>query len=132
MDLAALKAELLAGHPVTGPYSADDAVAADQLNAVNRQPDRETLSGGMIAASVVRSELAGLTAAADRDYVRTLMQAGEMPLTQTLKQELGAIFGAGSQTRANLIALLKRTGSRAEELGLGTVTPSHVADARRL
>jgi len=55
-----------------------------------------------------------------------------LPLTVTVKQELGAIFPAGSQTRTNLIALLKRDGSRADELGLGHVTPSHVADARRL
>ena len=34
-DYAALQAELLAGHPVTGAYSVDDATAADELNALN-------------------------------------------------------------------------------------------------
>jgi len=36
MNLAALQAELLAGHPDTGPYNANDALAAAELNVVNR------------------------------------------------------------------------------------------------
>lgn len=36
MDYIALAAELTAGHPDTGAYNADDALAAGQLNAVNR------------------------------------------------------------------------------------------------
>jgi hypothetical protein len=36
IDYAALQAELLAGHPTTGPYNADDAIAASELNALNR------------------------------------------------------------------------------------------------
>lgn len=36
MDYTALAAELLAGHPVTGAYNADDDLAAAELNAVNR------------------------------------------------------------------------------------------------
>lgn len=131
MDLQVLKNELTAGHPGTGAYSANDATAADQLNARNRQPDRESLTGGMLAASIVRAELAALSNA-DQNYVRALLPCGDMPLTATLKTELGNIFGAATQTRANLLALLKRPGSRAEELGLGTVSPSNVADARRL
>jgi len=35
MDYEALKTELDAGHPVTGAYDADDALAAGELNAVN-------------------------------------------------------------------------------------------------
>lgn len=132
MNLQALKSELTTD-PLGRNYAGmGDEAAAVSLNAADRQPDQETLTGGMIAASVVRSELAALSAAADRDYVRTLMQAGEMPLTATLKSELGAIFGAGTGTRSNLLALLKRPGSRAEELGLGHVTASDVANARRL
>lgn len=36
LDYQALKDELTAGHPDTGAYNADDALAADQLNALNR------------------------------------------------------------------------------------------------
>jgi hypothetical protein len=35
-DLAKLHDELIIGHPVTGPYSADAATAAAEINAVNR------------------------------------------------------------------------------------------------
>ena len=131
MDLQALKTELLAGHPGTGPYSANDETAAGQLNATNRQPNRETLDSGLLVASIVRSELTAL-AAADKEYLRLVAMAQSLPLTATVKAELGAIFPNGSTTRTNLLALLKRPGSRAEELGLGFVTASNVADARRL
>lgn len=36
MDIVALKAELDAGHPISGPYNADDATAAAELNVLNR------------------------------------------------------------------------------------------------
>ncbi len=36
MNIAALKAELIAGHPNTGAYNVDAVFAMDQLNAVNR------------------------------------------------------------------------------------------------
>ena len=36
LDYAGLQAELLAGHPDTGAYDADDALAAGELNALNR------------------------------------------------------------------------------------------------
>ena len=131
MDLAELKEELLAGHPDTGAYSADDVTAAKQLNAPNRQPDRDSLSGGEIAASIVLAEMGALPAG-KQEYVKALISCDSMPLTANLKSQLALVFDAGSASRANLLALVKRTGSRAEELGFGTVTPSHVADARRL
>jgi len=39
MDLAALATELASGHPDTGAYNADDALAAGELNALNRPAD---------------------------------------------------------------------------------------------
>jgi hypothetical protein len=132
MDLAALKTELLAGHPATGPYSADDEMAANQINAPNRTPNREMTDAGTLIASIVRAEYDSLQAAPKAYLNAVLSVAGSIPLTTTFKQNLGAIFAAGTQTRANFLALQNRTGSRAEELGFGVVNPSHVADARRL
>ena len=45
MGLAELKAELTAGHPDTGAYNANHALAADELNAINREalPDTQAL-----------------------------------------------------------------------------------------
>ena len=131
MDLLALKNELTTDPLGRGYSGMTDEAAADSLNTPNRQPDREALDSGLLVASIVRSEYDALAAAA-KDYLRLVALAQSLPLTVTLKGELGAIFGPGTQTRANLLALLKRSGSRAEELGLGFVTPSHVAGARRL
>lgn len=131
MDLVALKAELTTD-PLSRGYAAmSDEQAATNLNTPNRNPNRETLDSGLLIASIVRSEYVALTAN-EKDYVRLIAMAQSLPLTQNLKSELGAVFGANTQTRANLLALMVRPGSRAEELGLGAVTPSDVADARRL
>jgi hypothetical protein len=43
-DLYAIQAELLAGHPDTGPYSADDQTATDELNAFNRNAEAGVLA----------------------------------------------------------------------------------------
>lgn len=131
MDLQVLKTELTTDPLGRGYAGMSDEQAATSLNTANRQPFRETLTGGMIAASVVLSELAALTPE-NQNYVIALFGAGEMPLTDNLKSELSAVFPNPSNTRTNLIALLKRPGSRAEELRLGTVTTSNVADAKRL
>lgn len=54
MDIAALAAELTAGHPDTGAYNADSSLAADQLNTVNRTRNLSSLSGdAMFAATTV-------------------------------------------------------------------------------
>jgi hypothetical protein len=131
MDLAALKNELTTD-PLLRNYAAmTDEQAADSLNLRNRQPDAETLSSGAFVASLVSAEY-DLLSNGKKDYCRLIAMAGSLPITAQLKTELAGIFAAGTQTRANLLAAVKRTGSRAEELGLGRVTPSDVANARRL
>lgn len=109
-----------------------DEEAAVSLSTPNRQADRETLDAGLLIASIVSAEYVALTAT-QKDYVRLVAMAQTLPLTANLKAELAAIFGAGTQTRANLVALMKRPGSRADELKLGGhPTPSDVANAKRL
>lgn len=127
MDLAKLKTELQ--KPAYIGKSHDEM--AEMLKAQVSTVDRETLTGGMLVASIVRSEFNALSAA-DRQYVQTVAMADDIPLTGTLKTELGAVFPAGSQTRVNLIALLKRTGTLAEALGFGgQPTTSDIANALR-
>jgi len=101
------------------------------LSIENRQADRETLDAGLLVASIVRTEHGALTAN-DKDYVRLIAAAQSMPLTANLKTQLGGVFGAGTTTRANLLALMKRPGSRTDELGLPRATTSDVADALKL
>lgn len=131
MNLQTLKTELASDPLDRGYDSMDDVSAAESLNTEDRQADRESLDTGLLVASLVDTEYVGLGAVA-KDYLALLASAQSVPLTATVKTNLGRLFPAGSETRANLIALLKRPGSRADELGLGRVTPSHVADARRL
>ena len=59
MDIVALAAELTAGHPVTGAYNADDALAAGELNAVNRTRSRDTVTGSEILIVLPQSYLTG-------------------------------------------------------------------------
>ena len=127
MDLAKLKTEI-----ADAKYSGmGDEQIADAINAATAQVDREVLTGGEIAACVVVSELLSLPAAVQQ-YVVGLFGAASIPLTTRFKQQIGGVFGAGTTTRANLIALNKRTGTRGEEIGLGRVTPSNVAEARKV
>lgn len=131
MDLVALKTELDTD-PLGRGYSAmTDEQAADSLNAPVRDVDRVEFSGGMLAACITPADWTALSNGG-KEAVKLYCAAGPMPMTSNLKAVLAGLFGAGTQTRTNLIALMKRGGSRAEELGLGRVTPSNVADARRL
>ena len=131
MDLQALKTELTTD-PLARNYSAmADEAAANSLNVRDRQANRDTLDSGSLIAAIVRSEY-GVLLAPDKDYLRLIALATSIPLTATVRNELAAMFPANSTTRANLIALLKQQASRGEELGIGFVTPSDVADARRI
>lgn len=131
MDLQALKTEITAD-PLARGYSAmTDEQVAESLNKEDRQPNRDTLDSGRFVGSIVAADYAALTAD-QRDRVRLLATPALLFVSTHIRQELGGMFPANSPTRANLIAALKRSGSRGEELGLGRVTPSNVADARRL
>jgi hypothetical protein len=131
VDLVALKAELTNDPLGRGYASMDDEAAANALRVNDRMANRDTLDGGLLVASIVMSEYTALTAN-QKDYLRLLAMSQTLPLTATVKTELGSIFPAGSATRANFLALLKRPGSRADELNLGgNPTPSDVAKARR-
>ena len=131
MDLAALKTELTTDPLGRGYAAMSDVEASESLNTRNRQPNRESLTGGEIASAVDAGELIAL-GTSQENYVMSLFGCDSIPVTQNFKQNLAGLFGAATETRANLLAIFQRTGSRAEELGLGNVTPSHVADARRL
>jgi hypothetical protein len=131
MDLQALKTELTTD-PLNRGYAAlNDEQAAESLNKQDRQPNRETLDSGRFVGSIVATDYAGLTAD-QRDRVRLLATPPLLYVSPHIRQELRDMFPANSATRTNIRAALMQTGSRAEELGLGRVTPSDVADARRL
>ena len=129
MDIPKLKAELAAGHPDTGAYSADDEVATAQLNEPNRKRPRSSLSGNQMFTATDPANFAALT-----DLKRALWiswcNTDRNPYNAANVAFVQYIFGAGSQTITNLAAIRGETVSRAVELGLGLVYPGHIQNAR--
>ena len=135
-----LKAELQAGHPVTGAYSDDATTAAAQLNEPNIDSLRPLTNGELMAWGALGPR-ANIQDSADSGprKVRAialsaldLLRSGE-PLDLTKYSGLvAALIGAGVITQAEsdqLTALSAITISRAQQLGL-TVTPGEVERAR--
>ena len=132
-QLTALKSEIQTDPVALGYTGKSHEDIADLINRpVRAGLFRESISAGMIVASVVKSEFLLLTANDRLYFVDVLLKGGDnIPVTSTLRTEFAALFGAGSQTRANLTALIRRQGSRVEELSLPRVITSDVADALR-
>ena len=132
MDYTALKAELDAGHPDTGAYDADNQIAADQINAVNRTVNRSPVTG---------DEMYNVTDSAEFDALTDAKKDRWVMFTRSTVIDLQAgpnqamvnhIFGNPSASRTAMIALSTETVSRATELGLGFVKAGHVQDARAI
>ena len=130
MNLNVLKTELQAGHPGTGAYDADSAIAAAQLNAVNHTKNRTFVSPAEMQASVVGADFVALSAVAQRAWLAILSDDVDPTNANTITQ-VEAIWPAGA-TRTNLIALQTEPGSRAEELGFGRVSAGDIERARAL
>ncbi len=130
MNLDALRAELAAGHPDTGPYDADDALAAGQLNAVNRTRNVESVTGQQIFEAVVPADYNALLAD-QRQLLGVIIGMGTILVNGTnTKAALTAMFGSGTGTRTNLAALQTEQVSRAVEQKLGRVRAGDVERAR--
>lgn len=130
MDLVALKNEIT-NDPAGIGYAAagDDHVAiAKLLNKPGRSIDRETLTSGELVSCLDQTEFTSLSAP-QKAYLNLFVTAGNVPMTQDVRQALRGMFTAGSKTRGNINAATRRDASRAEELGFSRVTESDVADA---
>jgi len=140
MDLAALKAELLAdplglGYAPLLAHGADSSLA-DLLNAVRPSIDinRGVIPSYEIVNATTPTEWTALSTTEKQRY-QTLTGAGQVDSgNANVRAAFQAMFAAGTATRTALTALLTRKGSRAEQLfGAGAaVTAEHVSDARRL
>ncbi len=108
----------LAPHVAAG----SDATIAEILNQVRVavQIDRETIPAHEIFEAIVPAEWASLTAQ-EKQRVQTILSMGQVNLKgANTRAALAAAFGAGTTTRANLLALQKRAGSVMErEFGAG-------------
>lgn len=130
MDIDALKAELLAGHPDTGAYDADDAVAAGELNAVNRTVNKASMTGSEIINALDKTEYLALSDA-DKDKVWQVCHLGTVNPFGVEADLFIDIFGTPSDSITALQAARVDAVSRAVELGLGLVRAGHVEEARR-
>ena len=130
----ALQAELLAGHPISGAYDADDQLAADQINALDVTRIRANMTGAQIIEATDTAEYAALTDPKKSQFLAFV--AGN----ETINPESGGIaqeilvdiFGGGSATITALSALRQETISRATELDFGLVIIGDIQNARAL
>ena len=128
----ALIAELFSD-PLARGYAAMSAKdAAASLNAKNRQRNRDLVPVSDILDAIAWSEY-DAASAAHKARLNLIMARDRVNANSAnVKQAFLDAFAAGSATRAALIALLVETVSRATELGLSTVTPGVVEEARRI
>ena len=127
MDIYALWAELQS----TIYAGKSDAEAADLLNSKKIIVARDTATASEGFECIVPAEWAAATAQ-EKQRVSMVLGMGSVALRGiNTRAALAAAFGVSSATRANILALLTIKISRANELGLGTVDPVHVWQARR-
>lgn len=132
MDYVKLKSEITTDPAALGYAGKTDQQIADLLNslATGRTIARSVIPAHEIIEATVPGEWALLLATEKQRY-QTIVAAGQVNLKgPNTRAMLGAMFGAGTQTRANLIALQSVAVSRAQESDLGRVEPGHVAKAR--
>ena len=129
MDYVALKAELTAD-PLSRGYSGmSDSAAAADLNTVYRTRPKDTMTGSEILQAINKTEFTALTAA-NKQLVWDLLHLGTLNPFGVEAALFVDAFGGGSATIAALAAARVDDVSRGEELGLGTVYPGDIENAR--
>lgn len=151
MDLAALKSEIETDPEGIGYAGKSHAAIAGLLNAATRDGWRDVTVGEVAGYALLNLAWPGIEAAAEsqdsnvRAVARSALELMTNPAIQTVELSkadkraaftalLDVLVAASAITadhKAGVLALAAATVSRAAELGLGAVTPSHVADALR-
>lgn len=152
MSLQALRAELDAGHPVTGSYSPDATIAADQINAVNRSRLVPIGSSELLAWSaqfsasdrprnlkIAEGKSSAIEAIAAICVVaESMINRDSTSLDLNLSDRsamLDALVAGGvlsDADKTSLYDLATEPISRATELGLGNIRPGTIEQARAL
>lgn len=107
-----------------------DQEVADDMLAEYRSISVGSILGEEIVAALVPSEVNALTVVQQRNLWGVIGAGSVKPDDAEVKNFFADLFGAGTTTRANLLALATRLVSRAAELGV-RVGPGLVAEARR-
>lgn len=142
-DLQAIKTELTNDPKtlgLTAPPAIDDTGNADKLNDRDGGLliDRTAIPTHEIFVQIDRDEYAAL-AAADREWLAGVSASGTVNPKDggEVREGLLQLFGAGTETRTNLLAILQEAASRIQQMheeGListdQNITASDVANAR--
>ena len=129
--MSALSEEIANDTLVRGYSGMTDAQVADSLvNTIDRPITKQFLSGSDIFNATDDAEYAALTAVEQTSWDALCGIDSIDTLSGVAKSREAAIFGPGTQTRTNLLAIRSSTVSRAEELGLGSVNEGDVKQAR--
>ena len=128
MDYQVLKTEIA----LPAYVAMTDVEIAASINTVNITRARATLSGSEILNATDSGEFTGLTDAQKSSWL-AVCGVDEINTSTGIAKSLEAtLFGAGTTTRANLIAVKNETISRGTELGLGRVRAGDVIHARNI
>lgn len=134
MDYLALKNEILNDLKTLGYAGKSDLEMANLMNTIglsNEKIDRGIIASYEVINATVPVEWAALTVQEKQRY-QTITGAGQIDSSnENVRATFRAMFGAGTQTRTNLTALLQKSASRAEALGFGSVSHEQVAMALR-
>jgi len=130
-----LKAELDAGHPVTGAYNADDALAAGELNLENIEVDK--LTTPLEAMNATDATEFNTIRDTDKQLWASVLSWAEINLNSGIGLATAqGMWNSGSTpiTKAALLASRKKNINRATDLNLQfkTVATDHVTKARTL
>ncbi len=137
ISAAALKSELTTDPTGIGYAAAwangTDWQLRDLLNAI--QPSitvfRGTIDGREIVAATTPSEFLTLTTAQQNLYIAICSASGGVDTSSNLvRSAFAAMFGANTSTRAALVAIASRNGSRAEQIFGAAVALTDIAAAR--
>lgn len=104
----------------------DDSQFLTSITTVDRTITVDSVPGSDVFNATDDVEFDALTAA-DKDAWVQLCQVADIDVTSGIAKSLEAsVFGNGTTTRTNLLALKNPPASRAEELGLPTPTLSDI------
>lgn len=135
MDLQVLRTEIDTDPKSLGYEGKTSQEITDLLNTVGLSA--ETVDAGVIDAYEVVNALEGTDVAAlttlQLQRLSLVVSAGLVDISAAKIQSfLAGLFGAGTDTRTNLIALGQKSASRAEVLGLPIVKKEFVERAQLL
>jgi len=130
--IARLKTELAVDHPITGPYDADDQLAANELNAINRKRNKTAMSGDELFAATDSGQFDSLTNAKKQMWLAFCGRDQINPFGAANVAFVEYLFGvSNTATMTNLAAARVVNVSRAIEIGVPFAHAGDVGEARK-